>query len=123
MVATPIVVNSRGLEDPARPEGRRLTRAVGIAIGVVALGAFAAIIVGLYENQSLTSAADPSARAPLPADLFAPPHAPKPRIVVRYAAPRSTPPASAASAPAMASPTSSGYHRPSPSPSPRGGDD
>ena len=123
MVGTPITINSRGLDAPAKPEGRRrLTRAAGIAIGVVALGAFAGIIVGLYENQSLTSAASHSDLAPLPGDLFAPPPAPKPRVVVRYLAPRSAPSVASAAAP-IASATPSAHHRPSPSPSPSGGGD
>ena len=123
MVATPIEINSRGLEDPAKPAGRRFKRAVGIAIGMLALGASAALFVGWFEHQPLTSAAANSARAPLPGDLFAPPRAPKPRIVVRYLAPRSAPSAPAAAAP-MASPTSSARPHPSasPSPSPRGDD-
>ena len=78
MIAVPIGVNSRGLEGPARPAGpRRVSRAFGIAIGIVALGACAAFLVGLFENFPLTSSS-PSAHAPLPADLFAPPRAPKP---------------------------------------------
>ena len=123
MVATPIEVNSRGLEGPAKPAGRRFKRAVGIAVGMVALGASAALFVGWFEHQPLTSAAANSARAPLPGDLFAPPRAPKPRIVVRYLAPRSGSSAPAAAAP-MASPTSSARPHPSasPSPSPRGDD-
>jgi hypothetical protein len=123
VVATPIEINLRGLEDPAKPAGRRFKRAVGIAIGMVALGASAALVVGLFEHQPLTSAAANSARAPLPGDLFAPPRAPKPRIVVRYLAPRPASSAPAAAAP-MASPTSSARPHPSasPSPSPRGDD-
>ena len=120
MVATTITVNSRGLDGPSRPGGRRFQRAVGIAIGMVALGATAALVVSLFENQALTSGAENSARASLPGDLFAPPAPPKPRIVVRYLAPR---PASSAAAPAapIASPTARPH--PSPSPSPSGGGD
>jgi hypothetical protein len=123
VVATPIAVNSRGLEGLAKPVGRRrFKRAVGIAIGMVALGASAAVFVGLFEAQPAPSAAGPSARA-LPGDLFAPPPAPKPRIVVRYMAPRNTQAApAAAGAAATASPTPSARPRPSPSPTPRGDD-
>jgi hypothetical protein len=125
VVAAPIDINSRGLEGPARPAGRRrVTRAVGIAVGMLALGACAALLVGLFENQALGSA-NPTAHAPLPGDLFAPPRAPKPQIVVRYLPPRNIPstPGAGGTAPA-ASPTPVAHHRPSPSPSPSGrGDD
>lgn len=122
MVATSITINSRGLDGPARPAGRRFKRAVGIAIGMVALGASAALVVSLFENQPLTSGAKNSARAALPGDLFAPPAPPKPRIVVRYLPPPPASSAPAAAAP-MASPTSSHRPHPSPSPSPSGGGD
>jgi hypothetical protein len=134
VVATPIAVNARGLEGPAKPGGRHFKRAVGIAIGMVALGASAALFVGLFENQPVTSAGGPTARAVLPADLFAPPAAPKPRIVVRYMAPRNAPraapvatspaapvatsPAAPVATSPTARPTPSGRPRPSPSPSP-----
>ena len=122
MVGSSITINSRGLEGAARPAGRRFKRAVGIAIGMVALGASAELVVGFFENQPLASGAGHSARAALPGDLFAPPSQPKPRIVVHYLAPRPAPPAPAAAAP-MASPTSSHRPHPSPSPSPSGGGD
>jgi hypothetical protein len=130
VVATPIAVNSRGLEGSARPAGRRgFKRAVGLAVGMVSLAALALLFVGRFEDRPLTSVSGPSARAQLPADLFAPPPAPKPRIVVRYMAPRNMPaapaapaaapaaPAASAAAPA-ATPTPRPSHRPSPSPSP-----
>ena len=137
MVATPIAVNSRGLEGLARPAGRRgFKRAVGLAVGMVSLAALAVLFVGRLEDRPLTSASGPSARAQLPADLFAPPPAPKPRIVVRYMAPRNVPaaPVVAGSKPATSpmpgtsptpatSPSPSAYPRPSPSPSPVGGGD
>lgn len=122
MVGTSININSRGLEGPAGPAGRRFKQAVGIAIGMVALGATAALVVGPFENQPLTSGVANSARAPLPGDLFAPPAPPKPRIVVRYMAPRPASSAPAAATP-MPSPTSSRRPHPSPSPSPSGGGD
>jgi len=130
VVATPIVINSRGLEGRTKPAGRRFKRAVGIAIGMLALGASAALVVGLFENQPLTSAAGNSARGPLPGDLFVAPVPPKPRIVVRYLPPRPASSAPAAAAPVaspMASPTSrptsSPRPHPSPTPSPSGGGD
>ena len=125
MVATPIVINSRGLEGAARPSRRqRFIRAVGIAVGMLAVGAGAALLVGLFENGPVTSPG-PSARAALPGDLFAPPPSPTPRIVVRYLAPRSTATAPLAhTSPPAASPTPGARLRPSPSPTPsRGGDD
>jgi hypothetical protein len=122
VVGTSITINSRGLEGPARPAGRRFKRAVGIAIGMLALGASAALVVGLFENQALTSGARNSAKTAMPGDLFAPPAPPKPHIVVRYMAPRPASSAPAAAVP-MASPTSSPRHHPSPSPSPSGGGD
>jgi hypothetical protein len=131
----PIAVNSHGVEGPAKPGGRRFKRAVGIAIGTMALGAVAALFVGAYEDHLLAPTGVPGASAlvQLPGDLFAPPRAPNPKVVVRYTAPRYMPPAPVAAAAAAApmtsptaSPTASGRHHPSPSPSPSpsgGGDD
>jgi hypothetical protein len=120
VVATPITINSRGLEGSARPAGRRrFARAVGIALGMVALGTIAAFSVGVLQDQPWTAAA-PSAGVLLPGDLFAAPPVPKPRIVVRYLPSRAT---SSAPAAPMASATPSRHPRPSPSPSPGGGDD
>lgn len=133
VLTAPIAVNSRGEEGPARPRGRRFKRAVGIAIGTMALGAVAALFVSAYEDHLWAPTGVPGASAlgQLPGDLFAPPHAPNPVVVVRYTAPRYMPPApvAAAAAPAAvptASPTTSEHHHhpsPSPSPSPSGGGD
>ncbi|HEV2013180.1 MAG TPA: hypothetical protein VGR77_04775 [Candidatus Dormibacteraeota bacterium] len=145
MLTAPIAVNSRGVEGPAKSGGRRFKRAVGIAIGTMALGAVAALFAGLYEDHPLTPTGVPgaSARVQLPGDLFAPPRAPNPRVVVRYTAPRYMPPAPVAAAaapmarptaaapmarPTAAAPTASPtatehHHHPSPSPSPSGGGD
>src|ERR1700724_835082 len=97
-----------------------------MAIGTVALGAVVALTVGVLESQILAPTAVPvtSVRG-LPGDLFTAPRAPKPRIVLRYTAPRPAPPpapaATAQTAP-TAVPTPS-HHHPSPSPSPSGGGD
>jgi hypothetical protein len=143
VVTAPIAVNSRGIVDAAKPGGRNFKRAAGVAILTVALAALAALLVGTYESQASAPAglAGASARVLLPGDLFAPPRAPNPRVVVRYMAPRNAPAAPAAApvaAPAaepsapMAMPSASstpgGHHRPSPSPHPSpspswGGDD
>jgi hypothetical protein len=129
VAGTPIAVNSRGLEGLARPAGgRRFKRAVGLAVGMVSLAALAVLFIGRLENRPLTSVSGPSARALLPADLFAPPPAPKPRIVVRYMAPRNTAaaPVVAGAKPATSptpSPGPTTRPGPSPSPSPVGGGD
>jgi hypothetical protein len=130
-VVAPITVNLRGLErSTEQGRSRRFKRAVGVAIGTVALGAVAALLVSSIENQRLTPAGAASARAPLPGDLFAAPRAPMPRVVVRYMAPRNTPPAHVASSPMApvatapaTRPTPGGRPHPSPSPSPGGGGD
>lgn len=135
MINAPTAVSWPGAEGPAQPGSRRpFRRALGIAIGTIALAALAVLLVGLYENHPLTAGA--SAGVKLPGDLFAAPPAPAPRVIVRYVAPRSMPAAPAASAAAPTAqpsepaqpiqPTPSPRHHPSPSPSPSpsgGGDD
>ena len=138
MVTAQLAVDRGGFDGPARPDRRPLKPAVSIAIGTVALGAVVALTVGVLESQILAPTAVPvtSVRG-LPGDLFTAPRAPKPRIGLRYTAPRPAPrpgpstPAAAAPAPAPAAtaqtaptavPTPS-HHHPSPSPSPSGGGD
>ena len=135
MIGAPTVVAWPAAEGPAKQGSRRpFKRALGIALGMVAMAALAALLVGLYENHPLTAGA--SAHVQLPGDLFAAPPKPAPRVIVRYAAPRSMPAAPAAPAAAPTSqpsepaqpiqPTPSPRHHPSPSPSPSpsgGGDD
>jgi hypothetical protein len=133
VIAAPIAADW-GADKRAANDGghRRFKRAVGVAIGTLTLGAVAALLVAFSEGQLLAPAGGSSARAPLPGDLFAAPRAPMPRVIIRYAAPRSAPlaPVAATAAPKpiptatpSARPTSSGRHHPSPSPSPSGGGD
>lgn len=126
MVTAPIAVNERGVEGPSRPSSRRsFKRAAGIAIGTVALAAFAVLLAGAYEDHLLSPPGVPGASAvQLPGDLFTAPRAPMPRVIVRYGAPRSTastPAGTSATPTAQTSPSQ--RHHPSPSPSPGGGDD
>ena len=134
MVTAQLAVDRGGVDGPARPNRRPLKPAVSIAIGTVALGAVVALTVGVLESQILAPTAVPvtSVRG-LPGDLFTAPRAPKPRIVLRYTAPRpaprpapSTPVAAAPAATAQTAPTAvptPSHHHPSPSPSPSGGGD
>jgi hypothetical protein len=131
VVTAQLAVSRRGVDGAGQPTGReRLKRAVSIAIGTLALGAVAGLLVLIFENHILMPAPVTSVRAQLPADLFTAPRAPMPRVVVRYTTPRSTPSTAVAPTPAKvaptAAPTPSQQHHPSPSPSPSptwGGDD
>jgi hypothetical protein len=131
VVTAQLAVDELGVDRLAHGDGhRRFKRAVGIAIGTVALGAVIALLVGLFEDHLLApaAAAAGSARVQLPADLFTAPRAPKPQVVVRYAAPRSARPAAVAAAPSTAAPAAAptpsrpSYPSPSPSPTWRGDD-
>src|SRR3984893_1408893 len=89
-VITVPAVTWPGATGAAKFRSRRpVKRALGIAIGILALAALAGLLVGAYEDHPLAPGA--SAPVQLPADLFAAPRAPMPRVVVRYASPRSTP--------------------------------
>lgn len=146
MATAQLAVDMGRVDGPMRSGRRRFKYAVSIAIGTVALGAVVALTVEAFDGQILAPKGVPvTSVGGLPGDLFTAPRASKPRIVVRYTAPRSMPAAPMPAAPAKMAPTaaptpgpqqhpspspsswpspSSSSYSPSPSPSPSwGGDD
>jgi len=92
-------VEARELGENGRRRGQAgLKQAIGLAVGTLAVGAAAAMLVATHETPAVAAQANTVSPAEMPGDLFSPPP-PAPQIV-QYADPVAAPAPAAQAAPA-----------------------